>query len=85
MSGKSKIEEVQFYLDRSLDALVTLLRSIIDNPRVPDTERVEALRKLADHHGSIANFIFARISAGEQQGLERRAAEEASSKAPTPG
>ena len=69
MSSKSKIEEVQFYLDRSLDALITLVRSIVDNPRIPENERFQALCMLAEHHGSITQSIAARISAGIEQCL----------------
>ncbi len=69
MSSKSKIEEVQFYLDRSLDALITLIRSIVDNPRIPENERFQAMCMLAEHHGSITQSLAARISAGLEQCL----------------
>lgn len=70
MHSRPKQEEVQFYLDRSKHALVTILRSIIENPRVADDERLDLLRGLADHHGAIADFILARIKDGEQKGRE---------------
>ena len=70
MSGRSKAEEVQFYLDRSKEALLMVLRSIIDNPRLANQERIDSLRVLVEHHASIANFITTRITDGENKGRE---------------
>ncbi len=70
MSVRSKSEEVQFYLDRSKEALIMVLRSIIDNPRLPNQERLESLRMLVEHHASIASFIAGRITDGENKGRE---------------
>lgn len=70
MTAKSKIEEVQFYADRSKDALVTVIRSVIQNPRISDEERLEALRVMAEHHSQIAEFIATRIAEGEKKGME---------------
>lgn len=67
MHSRSKQEEVQFYLDRSKHALVTVLRSIIENPRIEDGERLDLLEMLAGHHGSIAEFILERIQDGEKK------------------
>lgn len=75
MNSRPKTEEVQFYLDRSMEALLMVLRSIIDNPRISDGERIESLRMLAGHHGSIADFISERIADGERKGQERRRAD----------
>lgn len=70
MSGRSKEEEVQFYLDRSKEALIMVLRSIIDNPRLASQERIDSLRMLVEHHASIANFIATRITDGQEKGRE---------------
>ncbi len=77
MGSRSKIDDVQFYLDRSQDSLITLIRSIIENPRIPDLERLQALQMLADHHQYIADFISSKISSGEQQGVQKRVADDA--------
>jgi hypothetical protein len=71
VSGRSKIEEVQFYLDRSQDALNMVVRSILDNPRIPDLERMMAFRMLAEHHGAIAVFIASRVTEGASQGYAK--------------
>jgi hypothetical protein len=70
VTTKSKIEEVQFYTDRSKDALLTLIRSVLQNPRISDVERLEALKMMAEHHGQIAEFIAGRILEGERKGME---------------
>lgn len=70
MTTKSKIEEVQFYTDRSKDALLTFIRSVLQNPRISDVERLEALKMMAEHHGQIAEFIAGRILEGERKGVE---------------
>jgi hypothetical protein len=76
VSSRSKIEEVQFYLDRSQDALNLVVRSILDNPRIPDLERLMAFRMLAEHHASIATFIASRITGGAMQGQAKREADQ---------
>ena len=70
MTTKSKIEEVQFYTDRSKDALVTIIRSVVQNPRISDEERLHALKMMAEHHSQIAEFIAGRILEGERKGME---------------
>ncbi len=70
MSSRSKLEEVQFYLDRSKEALIMVLRSVIENPRLDNHQRIEYLKMLADHHGAIAAFIHGRIEDGEKKGRE---------------
>ncbi len=70
MTTKSKIEEVQFYTDRSKDALVTIIRSVVQNPRISDEERLKALKMMAEHHSQIAEFIAGRILEGERKGME---------------
>lgn len=70
MSHRSKIEEVQFYLDRSQDSLLAMLRSILTNPRISDDERMHALRMMSAHHQEVFEFIAARILDGERRGLE---------------
>lgn len=76
VSSRSKIEEVQFYLDRSQDALNLVVRSILDNPRIPDLERLMAFRMLAEHHATIATFIASRITGGAMQGQAKRESEQ---------
>ena len=73
MSSHSKSEEVQFYLDRSKEALLMVLRSVIENPRLANQDRLEYLRLLAEHHAAIALFIETRISDGEKKGRELQA------------
>lgn len=70
MTAKSKIDEVQFYTDRSKDALLTFIRSVLQNPRISDEERLQALKMMAEHHGQIAQFIAGRILEGERKGME---------------
>ena len=64
----SKQNEVQFYLDRSREAVVTILRSIISNPRLSDEERFSALKQIAGHHNDITELVGSRLTAGEQKG-----------------
>lgn len=66
----SKVAEVQFYLDRSKDAVLSVLRSVLTNPRLADTDRVQLLRLLNDHHRQIHELIDGKIQQGEQNGLE---------------
>jgi len=49
-----KNAEVQFYLDRTIDAAVKIMKSIVHNPRLTTEEQIGALRRIADFHGSIA-------------------------------
>ena len=81
--GCSKDVEVQFYLDRSKESMLTLLRSIINNPRVPEAEQFRLLRLIAEHHAMIAELIAQRLIAGEEHGIQlaaRAIASEASTK-----
>ncbi len=70
MQSRSKQEEVQFYLDRSQEALVTVLRSIIGNPRMSGEEQFSVLRALEQHHRQIAELIGQRLTDGERKGYE---------------
>ncbi len=54
MRDQRKNEEVQFYLDRTIDSAVMIMRSILNNPRLGAEEQVEALNRIAEFHGSIA-------------------------------
>ena len=54
MKDPRKNCEVQFYLDRTIDAAVMIMRSIVHNPTIAIEDQIEALRRIADFHGSIA-------------------------------
>lgn len=68
MTKNQKIQEVQFYLDRSQDSLLTVLRSIIGNPRLQADERLTALKMMGDFHHEVADFIWQKICEGESKG-----------------
>ena len=68
MKSRSKIEEVQFYLDRSQECCLAVLRSIISNPRLPEEEKFACLRMLAEHHHTIAAFVSQQLDEGEKKG-----------------
>ena len=68
MTNRNKIDEVQFYLDRSQDALLTVLRSIVGNPRLQGDERLNALKMMGDFHHQVAEFIWQKICEGENKG-----------------
>jgi hypothetical protein len=68
VSSRSKIEEVQFYLDRNKEAVITLIQSILQNPRLDDHERFAAMRALGEHHRVIADFVCGCLEAGQQKG-----------------
>ncbi len=69
MHSRSKDDEIQFYLDRSKESIVTVLRSVLGNPRLSDVEQFKILATIADHHRSIAATIDDRLRAGEETGL----------------
>lgn len=66
----SKLSEVQFYLDRSKDALLAVLRSVLTNPRLSDDDRVQLLRMLSEHHHQIHELLDGKIQQGERNGIE---------------
>lgn len=68
--GCSKDVEVQFYLDRSKESMLTLLKSIISNPRIPEADRFKLLQQIAEHHAMIAQLIGQRLIAGEERGMQ---------------
>lgn len=70
MVCRSKLSEVQFYLDRSKDALLAVLRSVLANPRLSDDDRVQLLRMLSEHHHQIHELIDGKIQQGERNGIE---------------
>jgi hypothetical protein len=49
-----KSKEVQFYLDRTIDSAVMIMRSIVHNPRLSTEEQIAAIKCIADFHASIA-------------------------------
>ena len=63
-------QEVQFYLDRSQEALITLLRSILTNPRLTPEEQFTALKSLGEHHRQIWGLVEGKLAEGERKGLE---------------
>jgi hypothetical protein len=68
VTNRSKIPEGQFYLDRSQDSLLALLRSIVGNPRLQADEHLAALKLMGDFHHEVANFIWKKICEGESKG-----------------
>jgi hypothetical protein len=68
VTNRTKIDEVQFYLDRSQDSLLSVLRSIVGNPRLQGDERLNALKLMGDFHHEVANFIWQKICEGEGKG-----------------
>lgn len=68
MTHSKKIQEVQFYLDRSQDSLLAALRSIVGNPRLQADERLTALKMMGDFHHEVADFIWQKICEGESKG-----------------
>jgi hypothetical protein len=68
-SSHPKFDEVQFYLDRSKESVITLIKSIIGNPRLPDEVQYASLHLIADHHAAVAELIEAKLRAGEEAGL----------------
>ncbi len=49
-----KSEEVKFYLDRTIDSALQVMRSIVGNPRLSTEEQIAAIQAIADFHGSIS-------------------------------
>jgi hypothetical protein len=68
VTNSEKIQEVQFYLDRSQDSLLAVLRSIVGNPRLQADERLTALKMMGDFHHEVADFIWQKICEGETKG-----------------
>lgn len=68
MTDNKKIQEVEFYLNRSQDSLLTVIRSIVGNPRLDGDERLAALKLMGDFHREVANFIWQKICEGESKG-----------------
>lgn len=68
MLCRTKLNEVQFYLDRSKDSLLATLRSVISNPRLSDEDRMLLLRMMGDHHRQVFELIDSRIQEGERKG-----------------
>ena len=81
--SRSKESEVQFYLDRSKESMLALLRSIIGNPRLTEVEQFKYLYDIAQHHGAIAELIANKLCEGEQKGLQLAAEAIARSKEST--
>ena len=73
VASRSKVDEVQFYLDRNKEAVVNLIHSIIQNPRLSDHERFVTLRALGEHHRVIAEFVFGCLGGGVTKGYEMQA------------
>ncbi len=84
MLCRSKLSEVQFYLDRSKDSLLATLRSVITNPRLSDDDRMLLLRMMSDHHHQIFELIDSRIEQGERKGMEMAEAQFATRPAAKP-
>ncbi len=68
MLCRTKLNEVQFYLDRSKDSLLATLRSVISNPRLSDEDRMLLLCMMRDHHRQVFELIDSRIMEGERKG-----------------
>ena len=68
--SRSKESEVQFYLDRSKESMIAVLRSIIGNPRLTEAEQFKYLYDIAQHHGAIAELIAQKLAEGEEKGIQ---------------
>jgi hypothetical protein len=68
LKNRSKIEEVQFYLDRSQECCIAVLRSILTNPRLPEQDKFECLRLIAEHHQMVGSFVAQQLDDGERKG-----------------
>ena len=70
MKDRTKLEEVQFYLDRSQEAFITVLKSITDNPRLSAEERINYLRAIFNHHTAFSTFIEETVLNGKRRGYD---------------
>lgn len=61
MKNQRKSQEVQFYLDRSVDSAVLIMRSVLENPRLELADKLEALALIANHHSTLALMLQTRL------------------------
>jgi hypothetical protein len=64
------VEDVQFHLDRSQEAVLTLLRSILSNPRLAPEEQFVALKAIGSHYRTVAELVEGKLREGEKRGLQ---------------
>ena len=70
MIFNDKQSEVQFYLDRSKEAFITILRSIVENPRLSPEESFRYLKEIHEQHSLIASFVQQKVIDGQSKGYE---------------
>ncbi len=56
-----KFQEVQFYIDRSVESFLMIMRSILENPSIPQAERYAAVKQVADYHATLALMLETRL------------------------
>jgi len=61
VEDERKNAEIQFYTDRTIDSLIKIVRSIVDNPMLSADDRIEALLRIANLHGSISLDLQEKI------------------------
>ncbi len=70
MSSSAVTQDVQFHLDRSKESVVSLLRSILSNPRLSPEDQFAALKAIGAHHRAISELVESKLSEGERRGLQ---------------
>lgn len=66
MSEINKSEKVEFYLDRSKEAAVRIVHSLITDPSISQADVLRLIKEIADHHDTIAAFIFDKLGEDRQ-------------------
>jgi hypothetical protein len=69
---RTKSEEVQFHLDRSLESTLKLIRSVIDNPSLDPSEQLAYVKMVSEHHRRMATEIESYVVAGLQRGIREK-------------
>lgn len=69
MYFNDKEKEIHFHVDRSTEAATTLLKSIVENPRLDAEQQFSLLVKLARHHQDIVAQIGGSMIAGQSMFL----------------
>lgn len=64
MSSRTKCQDVQFHSDRILEATTMVVKSIIEDPRVPMEEKIQLLTTLSGVHVGVVEMIHSAIESG---------------------
>ena len=57
MVKEQKEQEVEFYLDRSREAAITIIKSVASDPRLREEEAMKMLFSIAKQHRQICELI----------------------------